>query len=180
MINLIPNEEKKKIIADFYFRFFSVFFIMLALGFCILAVLLFPSYFLSVIENRSVNARLVSQANEAIPLPDKNTLSAVDDLNKKISIAEDFEKQNQSLIGKVMDPVLSSKIKDIKITSLSYMKLPEKPGQMTVSGVATNREALVLFRQNLEKNVAFSSVDLPISNFVKGSNIRFSLELTFS
>ena len=38
-------------------------------------------------------------------------------------------------------------------------------------------ERLLLFRKALEDNTAFKKVDLPISNFVKGSNIQFDINL---
>ena len=52
-----------------------------------------------------------------------------------------------------------------------------KGKKVTVLGIAPSRELLLLFRRALEDDVAFKKVDLPISNFVKGSNIEFSLSL---
>jgi hypothetical protein len=57
------------------------------------------------------------------------------------------------------------------------MKEGEK---ISISGRASSREVLLSFRRTLEDNPAFSKVDLPISNFIKGSNIRFYITLTHS
>ena len=65
----------------------------------------------------------------------------------------------------------------IKITEILYQNDPQTGERINISGKAPNREVLLLFRRILEDNTAFSKVDLPISNFVKGSNIKFYLNL---
>ena len=51
MINLIPNEEKKKMSKDFYFRLTSVFFMMIGVSIFVGSVTIFPSYFVSFVKN---------------------------------------------------------------------------------------------------------------------------------
>jgi len=48
---------------------------------------------------------------------------------------------------------------------------------VSIEGIAPSREILLAFRRLLENDPLFKSVDLPISNFIKGSNIRFNLNL---
>jgi hypothetical protein len=68
---------------------------------------------------------------------------------------------------------------DIKITQILYDNTVAKGDKkVNIQGTAPSRERLLIFRQALEGNPAFKKVDLPISNFVKGSNIQFSLSLT--
>ena len=67
---------------------------------------------------------------------------------------------------------------DIQITRIAFENSPVSGKQVDLSGLAPSRERLLLFRQALENDTAFQKVDLPISNFVKGSNIQFSLSLT--
>ena len=66
----------------------------------------------------------------------------------------------------------------IKISQISFKDTGLDVKEVNISGTAPSRERLSLFRRALEGDPLFKKVDLPISNFIKGSNIRFSLSLT--
>ena len=74
--------------------------------------------------------------------------------------------------------ILLKKRSDIKITQILYQNDGTNGKKITLTGIASSREVLLLFRQALEDSSSFKDVVLPISNFVKGSNIDFSLSLT--
>jgi len=76
----------------------------------------------------------------------------------------------------VINAILLKKRSDIKITQISYQN-DTRGRKIGVTGTAPSREVLLFFRLALESSPAFKSVDLPISNFVKGSNIQFYLNL---
>lgn len=155
-----------------------VFYLYIA-GACFLMALfaLLPSYFMSSVGENFASAKLESLKNLPVSVPDKETMGAIKDINMKISLIENAEKNNFSILDKVVDEIISRKMPDIKITDINYEK---KDGvkNIKLNGVAPNRERLLLFRQMLEADPDFSSVDLPISNFVKGENINFDLNLT--
>ena len=69
----------------------------------------------------------------------------------------------------------------IKITDIAYeSRSPDELAQarkVSIEGTAPSRSALLSFRRALEDDANFQSVDLPISNFIKGSNIQFYLSL---
>ena len=68
------------------------------------------------------------------------------------------------------------KMPEIKIDSIYYGNTP-KGREIRINGSAPSREKLLIFRLALENDPSFSRVDLPISNFVKGSDIKFFLTL---
>lgn len=177
MINLIPNQEKKKKVKDFYFRLVVIF--LAALGFCVVLGIasILPSYFLSVTEKNLTSAKLSAQKNEPETLADQNLSQAVEDLNMKLRLVEEAEKNKYPVSQKVINEIALRKMPDIKISRIVYENDAEGNRKVNVSGVAPSRERLLLFRQILEDNVAFQKVELPISNFVKGSNIEFNLSL---
>ena len=74
-------------------------------------------------------------------------------------------------------PIILKKMSNIKITDISYENDPLKGRKVSIEGNAPSREILLLFRRALEDDVLFKQVDLPISNFVKGSDIKFYLNL---
>jgi hypothetical protein len=177
MINLIPKEEKKKMTLGFYYRLAVLFLAML--DFCILVffICLLPSYFLSSVKDNTINLKLDIQKKEPLPLLGEQSLSVIKDINNKLDLVENAEQNKFPLSIKVINAILLNKRLDIKITQISYENDPILGKKISLVGTAPSREVLLLFRQTLEDNSTFKNVDLPISNFVKGSNIQFYLNL---
>ncbi len=176
MINLIPNEEKKKKVKDFYFRLTIIFFEVLAFSIMVASVALLPSYFMSSVKKNLINTMLESQKNEPTPLFDQEIALLVGDIEKKLKLIEDTAENKYSVSEQVINQILLSKMSDIKITEITYdVNVDGKI--ISIKGTAPNRDRLLAFRRALEDNVSFKKVNLPISNFIKGSNIRFSLTL---
>ena len=177
MINLIPNEEKKKKVKDFYFRLSVVFLIVLGFSMIIASVMILPSYFLSSVNKNLINARLEMQKNEPVPLLNQETLVIISDLENKLKLIENTKQDKYIISQWVISEILLKKMNDIKITEIVYDNTFSKGKNISVSGIAPNRERLLLFRRELEDDIAFKEVNLPISNFIQGSNIKFSLKL---
>ncbi len=96
----------------------------------------------------------------------------------KINLIESSEKNRFSVSEKVVDEIIARKMSDIKILQIDYEKGIDGARIVKITGMAPDRERLLLFRQTLESDQNFSNVDLPISNFVKGKNINFELKIT--
>ena len=178
MINLIPNEEKKKKVKDFYYRLLVTAFAVFGFSILIAGVAMLPAYFLSSVRKNLINSKLEIEKNQSIPSPDKETLTVVEDLSKKLDLIEKSRNSRYLVSQKVINEIMSEKMPDIKITQIQYRNESIKGKTISISGVASSRDRLLLFKRELENNIAFKKVDLPISNFVKGSNIKFSLGLT--
>ena len=177
MINLIPNQEKKKMVRDFYYRFATLFLLMLCGATLIATVALIPSYFLSIAKNNEVDQKLEIQKKEPAPASNADTLAMIKDLNTKLNLIEKSEKESFPVSEKIIKAVIMKKIPGIVITQISYEADPAKGKKISVNGTAPSREVLLAFRQAFEQDVAFKTVTLPISNFIKGSNIEFFLTL---
>lgn len=177
MINLIPKEEKKRMTRGFYFRVAVLF--LVVFDFCILVAFvgLVPSYILSSMKENLANTKLETQGNEPIPLFDQQTLATINGINSKLSLVENAEKDKFPISLKVINAVLLGKRSDVKISRIFFEDDPVRGKKISIEGTAPSRAILLLFRQALEDNSTFKSVDLPISNFVKGSNIQFQLSL---
>src|SRR3989344_3764669 len=177
MINLIPNEEKKKKRKDFYFRLLVTAFTVFGFSTLIAAAALLPAYFLSVVKKNLISEKVEAQKNEPVPLLDQKTLDLVKYLGNKLSLVEKSRENQYSISKKVLNEILSEKMPVIKITLISFQNDPSGGKTVNVNGSAASREALLAFKRALEDNPAFKKVDLPISNFIRGSNIQFSLNL---
>ena len=143
-----------------------------------------PSYFFSSVKNNSENTRLQTQTKESVPLVNPETLSSIKDLNDKLSLIEKTQDNKFVVSEKVINAIILKKMSSIKITNIAYENSTLKGAtnkkaskKISIQGYAPSREVLLSFRQALENSVTFKQVDLPISNFVKGSNIQFYLSL---
>lgn len=184
MINLIPKAEKKKKIIGFYYKLIVLFFVVGSFAFFVVSAATLPSYFLSSVRKNIANVKIETQTKEQVPLPDQKTLSVIKDLNSKLDLIESTKNNKFTVSEKVINAVILKKIPGITITDISYVNNPSqgssaiKTGKkISIQGNASSREVLLLFRNALENSATLKQVDLPISNFVKGSNIQFYLSL---
>lgn len=177
MINLIPNEEKKKKVKDFYFRLSVVFFMVLGSSIIVASVAIVPSYFLSLEKKNFITNALEEGKREPVPLFDQKNLTAFGDLKNKLKIIELTQQKKYVVSEQVINEILLKKLPEIKITEIIYDSTSTLGKTIIVNGTAPSREKLLLFRKALEDDVAFKKVNLPISNFIKGSNIKFSFNI---
>ena len=140
-------------------------------------VSMLPSYFISLEKEKLAELKMEIQKQEPLPLLGEQALSVVTDINKKLKLVEDSEKNKFLLSIKVINAIILQKTPSIKITQISYENDVVNGKKISINGIASSRETLLLFSQILKNNPNFKNVNLPISNFVKGSNIQFYLSL---
>ena len=180
MINLIPIEEKKKMVKDFYLRFIII--CMINLGFVALigSVALLPSYFFVSTKENVIKNKIENQNSIPLSTPDIETSTSVSSINKRLQIIENAKQNKFFVTQKVINEILIKKIPEIKINQITYEGNTPDGKKIQISGSAPSREKLLFFRLALEDSGAFKKVDLPISNFVKGSDISFFITLLAS
>ncbi len=185
MINLIPKEEKRKMERNFFYRLIVVYLLVFSFPILIGVAVMIPSYFLAHIKEDLVNKKLAAQKAEPVPILDQQTLEIIKNLKNKINTVENAENNKFIVSQKVINAIILKKMPVIKITNISYENtqstsedgLVAQNKKISIEGTAPSRPLLLLFRKGLEDSPTFKSVDLPISNFVKGSNIQFYLSL---
>ena len=91
MINLIPKEEKNKMVRSFYYRLVVVYLLAVSFPILIGVIVMTPSYFLTRVKEDFVNKKLEAQRLEPVPLPDQKTLAIIKDTNQKLSLVEQAE-----------------------------------------------------------------------------------------
>ncbi len=177
MVNLIPNEERKKMIRDFNIRLCVTACVTIGFAALVASVAMLPAYFASSVKLDLVSSRLELQKEQPVPLVGQKSLEVVKDLRNKMSIIDRARNSRFVISTQVVDVILENRMSDIKINQITYEDNTQKGKNIGLTGVAPSRERLLLFRRALEEDSAFSKVDLPISNFIKGSNIEFYLTL---
>lgn len=164
-------------VRGFYLRLAAVLFGILGTSVFLASATMIPSYAGSSIKKNLAESKLAEQKAEPIPDVDQKTLSDLADLNKKLSIIEGAEKNQYSMTKNAVAELISKKMPDIKITSITYSNTAQGGKKITIQGIAPSRERLLSFSQALENDAAFQKVDVPVSNFVQGQNIPFFITL---
>lgn len=178
MINLIPNEEKKKMVKLFRTRLLVVLLMAVTITLFFGSVALLPAYFFSSIKKDIANNKLTEQRKAPLPNFDRDALVTVQDLNSKFKLLEVAQANRFVVTERIIKEIIYKKMPEIKLTQIAYSSENPKEKIVSVRGFAPSREGLLAFRFMLENNPNFKNVDLPISNFIKGSNIQFFLTLS--
>ncbi len=178
MINLLPYIEKKRIRGLYRLRLAVAALTFLSISGAVLVILFAPSYILSNTKETFAQKQFdAHQGNETAAI-DADMSQSIDDINKKLQIFTGLGKPFL-VSDSVIAPILRQKSQAIRIRQVAYTKSSDgKTPEVTLSGTADSREALLSFVDRLKTEQAFSKINLPVSNFVKGSDIDFSLQIT--
>lgn len=183
MANLLPFEYKKKNRTEYILRLVVV--VMCAAIFLILSslALLIPSYVRALSQESTAEARLArveSGAKKATALvPGEQDPSArLAKLDEKAELFLRAKKASgiSSIPTEGIQEVIELKPASLKISSITYDKAAGRE-KFIVSGIALHRDDLARFVEDLKKNTSFTKVELPISSYVKSTNISFSIVL---
>src|SRR5450759_2090026 len=136
MINLIPSEERKKMVKNFYLRFATVFFVAFGIVILVASVAILPTYFFSSVKKNLASSKLEIQKNEPAPVIDQKILSAVEDLNKKLSLIEHVKENRFFISQKVINAIVLKKTPDIKIIQISFDADSQKGKKISINGIA--------------------------------------------
>src|SRR3989338_3457107 len=120
MINLIPKEEKNKMVRGFYYRLAVVYLLALSFPILIGAIVIVPSHFLVYIKSDLANKKLEAQKAEPVPIPDQKTLATIADTNHKLSLVETAQNNKFIFSARVINAIVLKKTPNIKITGISY------------------------------------------------------------
>lgn len=176
MANLITDKQKREIKVDYYVRFASVSLIVpiSLLGIFLLAYIV--PYYLSVSKK---DAQVSEKFNSLLNIENKENIGEsatrlVSKTQEQMKVAELYV-SNEFSLSAYFSKIILSKNKSIQITQLATLPGQSKQKQFLVSGLAKNRDGLVLFINDLKTTAGFAEVETPISDFAKEKDITFTL-----
>ncbi len=177
MINLLPLEQKTKIRNEYLGRVTVVslffFFALVLIGGIMLAPILVSSSNKKTELEEKLNLIKINIAKDA----DRSSV-AIKDFRSKLAIlnkAVGTERTPSQIFEKIIfEKTLGGN--GVKINGLSYEKLGNGFA-VKVSGEAADRKSLLNFVKALENDGGFKEVKVPVSDFAKGENLEFSLEI---
>lgn len=176
MINLLPIEEKKKIRAEYRLRLGAIAALAVTSLFLISLVLLSPVYLLTLSKYQLASEKLVKlETEQGQKEQEKEINTRIKAVNKEINL---FSKENkeQAVFSEIVMKILETKGPTIKVQNMFYESSPQQE-RFIISGRADDRDNLALFIEKLKKDSFFTTVDIPISSYIKSVDIDFSVIL---
>ena len=170
MINLLPLKEKKNLKIEYTARLIAV------VLFFVFALIIFSTALATSLYISLFTKERVAQEQLATILSGGKSESDVvffEDVNRKLSILQTGD--TQGVLHEDVFKTITEERGEILITGISYQKSGENQ-IVRVSGTSPSREELLGFVKALEQK-NFSSVDVPVSSFVKVQDLEFYLNI---
>jgi hypothetical protein len=178
MANLITEKQKKAIKTEYIIRASSVSLLIpiSLLGLFLLAYIV--PYYVSVNKK---DLWVAEQFKNVINVENKENVGEsmtriVSQTLDELKAVELYNKNN-FIPSVYFNKIIENKNSNIKITKLSYNLVRQGQGQFFVSGISKNRDGLVSFIDDLKSKAGFYSVESPVSDFAKDSDIPFTLNI---
>lgn len=178
MFELLPENQKKTLKKDYFFRLATVILASVLALSIFSFVFLLPSYFLSVVKEKAVS-------NEFDLAVKNKNIQKEQDL--QLSIKKSKEMLGILKIGEdkisikdLIFKIVEKKNSGIMIGGFSINLSKNNKYEILITGTAQKRDNLKTFAENLKASKEFDGVDLPISNFAKIADIDFSIMLKSS
>ncbi len=174
MINLIPAAAKKSLLREYWMRTVTVWFLTWAAVMVAGVAVMLPSFLLLQLQ---VNAYEQSAATA-----EKNNAdfeSITNDLKQASAQAKVMSEQLAlEPSAAYVELIRNFESSSISITQITFERNEKGVAPIKVVGVASDRQTLAAFREELLATEIVESVDLPISNLAKDKQIPFDMLVT--
>lgn len=174
MLHFLPKENKKKVVTEYILRNAIFLFIFTAISVCVLIFLFLPSMFFSQLRSQTISNQLKS-VEQTGTINSKDTVTLIKNINITVKALSD--QMSYIPLSSVIQGIIFLKNNDIKISGISITVNADNTKNVTITGSSNTRDSLTLFNQNLRADDSFSNVTLPISTFIKDTNISFTMTL---
>jgi hypothetical protein len=177
MANLLPDKTKKELRRDFWWRKFVVGGISLSL-FLTIVIILFASIWAGLFIRERGLAKVSTTSNKE----SGETMSGEDSISLIKKVKDNSEIINQywsePLLSIMIERVLASKPKDIKVSGLSLLRSgKEVPIKISLTGLTNGRQTLVDYVNLLRQEKFFTRVDLPVESLISDEGGQFVINL---
>lgn len=176
IINILPEKDKKFLLIEYWERFFTTFLFLSIIVLIWASILLFPSYLFSQTKENLANKTLELFNKQNPELINMDINKSIENINLKLNILNNG-KADYNVSNKVLDNILSSRIDGITFSQILFNKKVSGDSLVEIHGFAKDRDSLRGFKNKLESNENFFSVDLPISNFLEKTDLNFTISL---
>lgn len=175
MLNLLPEDQKKKVVAEYTKRIWATISLGAISVVIISATFLIPVYLMSH-GTYADSLKVKRELEKQISISQKDTSAeGVKDIAATVSILKKYTPVDMP--SRLIESVIKAKPGGISLARISYTPSQDSPDTIDITGKANTRASLVSFSKNLQADTDFSSIYIPISNFAREKDIDFSVKL---
>lgn len=174
---LLPKEEMKLLRKEYRLRFFIVLLFFVSCAIVVGIIALIPSYLKT--EQELVEAALLRENLLKNQKESGADIIEKDLLQSQILAEKIIEEMDPNVHSEVIEKIISRLPRSVSLTSFQFTREAgtSTPLVGVIQGRAETRESLLGFKKELEKDVAFSLVEVPLSDLAKSRNIFFTINL---
>jgi len=176
IINVLPQEEKKTLKKEYWMRFSSVVLSLVTVSTVVAILLIFPLYFFSKSKVEFAENRLEVFNIENPEIATDSIDTKINDINSKLVLL-DSKKSNYVASEELTTNILEVLPKGIVLSNISYNESSSNIKNIEIRGVSSDRATLRNLKSNLDAIKKFTTVTLPISDFLEPSNINFNISI---
>lgn len=176
LTNLLPEERIRSLRRVYFIRLAVVAILLLSGVILVHAVLLLPSYLYLRNQVGERNASLTALTTTLAGSEEKEISARVAALSEDSAYLARLSSVPKA--SAAIRAITALPRSGIRLTGFSFAPKVGAETTMSVSGVATTREALRTFEQSLADQPFITSADLPISAYAKERDIPFTISLT--
>ncbi|HMP67586.1 MAG TPA: hypothetical protein PKA60_02455 [Candidatus Paceibacterota bacterium] len=173
MNKILLNKEKKQIKREYLVRFLSVFIGLLVFVALVFSFLIYSYYIQIKVSKADAEGRIYEIKNSEFTKMRKDFRDISISINEKLKKISVGQISSQFFIDKIIEHNNGITINNLSLTFSPATDI----ATIDISGLATDRDALVEFQQKLRQEDVFASVDIPFSNFTINENIPFSAKI---
>jgi len=180
MFNLLPQDEKQKIMRQYKSRRMVVILLFSFFIFLSGAIFLLPSYILTLYREREVLVQAKIVENVSKGKNKAELVGKIKALNEKIRNIKASEVKIQYY--DIIQKVLEKKSNSITVNSFLVMDKAVEKGnlyQVQMTGVAKTRDELVDFEKALD-SIPGLEAELPVSSLASEINAEFVINITLT
>ena len=174
MINLLPQQWQKNLENEKNFKTVTILGIVMVSALAAFVLMLSLVRIFYSVEFDAGQTALAEKDQEVKIFnvePTEKTINFNDGLILKIG---DFYK-NKIRITEVFGQIAASLPAGVSLTNFEY-----SPDKIDLSGIASDRDSLVVFRDNLENNPNLKNIIFPPENWLTAKDINFNIILEYA
>jgi hypothetical protein len=175
MINLLPDNEKNNVNHEYKLRRLALWLIASLTIVGIMIILMVPLYSLARYKSWVITSNISTSTPDS-DIEGKDLQAQIQDAKLLVSVLK--PNTENILPTAIIDMLVKNKTEFNTITSIRYSLEESGTTTVVVQGIAKTRESLSYFTDALKHEPQISQIDVPVSNFAKDANIKYTFTLT--
>lgn len=175
MFKLLNEESRTLAVKEYETRRLVVAFSLLSAVLLVGIAELLPSYVSSSVRKAEAVSLIEVSKHSTASADAKSLQTWFAVTNRKLALLS--PKTNTDIPYELFARVISLKPAGVSLGGLLWKK-SDTGAVISVSGVAKDRQALLLFQEQLNSSHQFSRAVLPVSNFAKDRDLEFELSIS--